>query len=210
MKIYEIDDPQNLKPGAKKDIGSTKKFFGLMRNSVPVKELTALVVKNCSESITAMRETRTLLYRGLRGHGYPDAFKGAPRNNRVPTSMSRYANSVEFDNALLKAGAKAIRSNSIFCTSSNAFASNYATNGGIYIIFPVNGFNFTWSPTTKDSIEWFQDLEPNYDAIVRDNYTTKDFIAALNSKHEIMISSEYYAFKYSKYGKFFLGLLDEN
>lgn len=54
---------------------------------------------------------------------------------------------VLYDHALTKMGIKALRSNSIFTSSDVDQASSY---GSTYIIFPVDGAEYSWTKNAKD------------------------------------------------------------
>ncbi len=111
--------------------------------------------------------------------------------------------------ALKKAGFKAIRSNSIFCSSST---DNLHYFGLPYLIFPIDPFNYTWSPyvsdinldtTSPDSqaakflnilMTKGKYLESDFDIFVeRCNYQNTNFVDAIKSGNETMIHGSYLA-----------------
>jgi len=114
------------------------------------KGIANFIIKNCSESLDAFQTAGAPLLRGL--HGVAGlVFVGQSRTDGsrrpvdVPIDIQR-----AFDKKLSAAGFTALRSNSIFCSSSIAVAENY---GVPYVIFPINGFTYAWSSLTED----FQD-----------------------------------------------------
>lgn len=102
-------------------------------------------LSDCSQSIEAMKSAKKFLYRGITNpeHGI---FVGRSRDNRDTRDSSSML-SGKVDEILKAGGLTAIRSNSIFCTSVLSDANFYGTQ---YIIFPKNGFDFTWSPKVSD------------------------------------------------------------
>lgn len=194
MKITEIE------AGNKEELNHTlKSFFGL-------------VGQECSAAVSTYMQTHNVLYRGFRPSSVGDRtlFKGNPRNNRKTMSINSGIQTV-IDDALSKCGFTALRSNSLFCTSDFSDADSY---GKPYIIFPKNGFKFTWSPEIADL---FLDLSRTYHvADVNDlisivgstdpraivdhfKFTNQMFIQAIRSHNEILISGEYYAVSVEDY-----------
>lgn len=97
-----------------------------------------------SQSIEAYKQTNEFLYRGK--YDFDEISIVDPRKDRKPLSSPSQIQMV-IDEKLRAAGFRAIRSNSFFGTSSINFASQF---GHPLIIFPFNGFKFTWSPDIKD------------------------------------------------------------
>jgi cell fate (sporulation/competence/biofilm development) regulator YlbF (YheA/YmcA/DUF963 family) len=106
----------------------------------------------CSEFIPAMQQAGKLLYRGTRDHVHQ--YEGRSREDRQVKDSNQEI-SRKFDETLMALGVKALRSNSIYTTSSYGFASSYGYN--VYMIFPKNGFNFL-STNKRDLIleKWSQ------------------------------------------------------
>lgn len=106
----------------------------------------------CSQFIPHMQRAGKLLFRGTREDA--DQFEGRSREDRQ-TKDSSSEISDKFDEIMSELGVKALRSNSIYTTSSYGFASAYGHN--VYIIFPKNGFNFL-STNKRDLIleRWSQ------------------------------------------------------
>jgi hypothetical protein len=97
------------------------------------------VAKNCSQFLNILHKTNIFLYRGI----YSDKaiiIKKSP-TGRMPTGQTQSAQYI-LDTILQNNGFTALRSNSICCSSTLANISSF---GPPYIIFPHNGFSFTWS-----------------------------------------------------------------
>jgi hypothetical protein len=133
-----------LKPGQK------KKF--VPSNTKEGQTFTTFL-NQCSESIIAMKEAKGFLYRGLNANA--DIFIGRPRENRKAKDTSAPLHR-EMDKLFSAAGFTALRSNSIFCSGDINTADTY---GDLYIIFPINGFSFTWSPIVDDLYQYFQNKD---------------------------------------------------
>jgi hypothetical protein len=152
----------------------------------------ALIEQNCSDALSVMKETGKLLYRGIRRRSaqFP-IFHGRSRENRKTLDSSEKTQ-LTIDFYLGNSGFTALRSNSIFCTSKSSFATNYGT---VYLIFPFNGFDFTWSEVIDDLVFSKLGTVGGDDPNLVSNYKFKktDFAGALKSGHEIYIHGEYYA-----------------
>jgi hypothetical protein len=161
----------------------------------------------CSDALSAMQTTKEFLYRGVQT-GEINQFKGKSRESRKPL-MTTGNQQEEIDNILRNHGFEALRSNSIFCSSTMSQVQNY---GRVYMIFPVNGFDFTWSPKYNDlfavsDLNQYATGEKLMNIIAGGDYRMNNFTAALGSGNEIMIKGEYYAFRNQKYVVDFAKLL---
>lgn len=107
----------------------------------------AYIEANCGEYLKAVRETGKVLYRGQHESKSP-IFVGYPREDRRPKDSDGEAQKL-YDKYLTIMGFKALRSNSIFTSSSEKQAGDY---GEIYAIFPKDGFSFTWSTKESDLV----------------------------------------------------------
>lgn len=206
MRIYEIA------PGEKQEIDDN------------IERYLQLVSSECTQALSAMKQAQKFLYRGY-ANQQALAFKGQSRNDRRPLS-SEPSVAEKFDEMFDYAGIAAKRSNSIFCTSKfddAGFYTNYkpGTLGGprkannIYMIFPIDGFQFSWASKTPDL---FGDWSPysdtpelmayNFDKII-DKFGISDqmFPAAIKSGNEVLISGQYYAFNDTRFRTSFLNLL---
>lgn len=199
MRIYEID------------AGTRTSIDGFT-------EALHLIQANCKQALSAMTSANRFLYRGTRG-APSEVFHGASRQDRNPSSSTKEFQE-NIDSALSMAGFKALRSNSIFCSGDIMEAVGYGGNKNLYMIFPIDGFQYTWSPKIRDLFVdeynlWGDDpgafdkrttfyREPNApdelkkEFLQRVGYKNTDLDAAIVSGREIMISGEYYAV-YAKY-----------
>ncbi len=116
-----------------------------------------LIKKYCSDYYSILRHNPPL-YRSLSVmSGIPDIFIANSREDRVPKDTAlMYQEAI--DKKLKEAGFNALRGNSIFCISDvgGAYFSKK------YIIFPINGFNYTWCPTA-DLTEKYELTYGNWD-----------------------------------------------
>ena len=103
--------------------------------------------KNCSDFLKVAKQTKKLLYRGQDDASLP-IFVGYPRADREPKDSNKAAQALA-DKYLTMMGFKALRSNSLFCTSNFGQADGY---GNVYAIFPKNGFHYTWSTEHDDLV----------------------------------------------------------
>lgn len=134
MKLNELITHDKLNHGEEKWMLSTKE-----------KDLINFMRDNCSDIIDLYKRIKHYMYHGIRN---PDSniLLGKSRVDRRPMDTPIEMQEM-FDDKLKRAGFKALRSNSIFCTGSSDFAGNY---GDTFVIFPVNGFSYTWSPAVRD------------------------------------------------------------
>jgi len=162
-----------------------------------------VVRSQCSAYLSIRKTTRLRLFRGLNYH--LDAFKGRPYDNRRPMHSSRKQQN-ELDRLLQAAGFDALRSNSTFVTTQERDIELY---GGVYEIFPVNGFKFTWSTVFRDlTLDVFDNKKKlkSYNKLIQDpkisidekiksfGFTSENFEQAMRSGNEIYLRGEYYAF----------------
>ena len=104
----------------------------------------SLIEKECSKFLVEVKKANKFLYRGM-DNDHPVVY-GRSHEKRDPKDTSERTQK-EIDKILSDAGFKALRSNSIFTTGDYGRAGGY---GDVYIIFPRNGYNFTWSTKHKD------------------------------------------------------------
>lgn len=122
------------------------------------------IVPNCSQILKAYTKTvipgqtkkgfipqERLLYRGMsRQENW--LFKGHSPSLRVPKDTAKLVHA-QINRILAANGFEARRDNSLFTTTDYSFAAGYGQT--VFIIFPVNGFHFTWSKAYKD---WYNSL----------------------------------------------------
>jgi len=107
-----------------------------LRTDNGMTRMFAILDRECSEFLAYVTSVRKILYRGI--HNDQSVFEGRSRLDRKPKDSFNLM-SARFDQALINNGFPARRSNSIFTTTSQNFASNYGSQ--VYCIFPKNGFH---------------------------------------------------------------------
>lgn len=133
-----------------------KDKFKSEKNNLPTKfyNLMQGIAKNCTQIVQAYTELNPdfkagkakVFYRGIKSS--EDAVYGKPFDERrVMTSSSELSNI--FNNRMKEAGFEARRDNSSFVSADKNQASGY---GKLYVMFPKDGFSFSWSRNTKDLI----------------------------------------------------------
>lgn len=157
---------------------------------------------SCKEIITFYKANPgKFLYRGsIKGTDYvsnaTQGFAKSPPENRDPmnTNMRVHRIAIKY---MTELGFAAHRGNSVFVTSSERESRRY---GPPYIIFPKDGFQFTWSQRYRD----FYHSEPGEDSPVYKSakafqeffkFTRSNLLGAINEQHEIMIAGPYYRIK---------------
>ncbi len=125
-------------------------------NGRPVKmdNLFKALAKNCKEIIKVYKELNRndfskgrFLYRGIRSSD--DALYGKPFDARKPKDSNRDLHEL-VNGTINNLGLPANRENSMFVTGDRSQASGYGNS--LYIMFPIDGFTFTWSQTVKDLV----------------------------------------------------------
>ncbi len=176
-------------------------------------ELSKIVKENCSEYLSEAQGSFPLCH-GSEYH-QEDMFIEVTLSNRRPkNTLLKYHYALEqiFDHA----GFEARRSNSLFCFGNPSEAAFY---GDVYVIFPYNGFSFSWCSKAGDLTATFnldvntigrsnwmensfkQDLLGNY--LSPDEFCEKwgfedtNLVRAANSKHEVLIHGKFLAVKLS-------------
>lgn len=101
----------------------------------------------CSEFISEMKKTQSFLYRGVDYSidAQPIFIANSPKD-RKPTGQTQREQYI-LDMMLALEGFEALRSNSVSCSS---VLSEIMRFGRPYMIFPINGFAFTWSEIIND------------------------------------------------------------
>ena len=97
-----------------------------------------LIKPNCKQILQANLLASRLLYRGFNSN--EPVIRGRSHDRRTPLDSSSVTTQ-EFDRRLAALGFKALRSNSVFCTGNVERAKEF---GKPYIIFPIDGFDFTY------------------------------------------------------------------
>lgn len=127
-----------------------------MVNDRPIKmdNLFKALAKNCKEIIKVYKELNRnnfsrekFLYRGIK-RSTDDALYGKPFTARKPKDSNVELHDLVND-TINTLGFDANRENAMFVSGDRSQASGY---GNLYIMFPVDGFTFTWSKNVKDLI----------------------------------------------------------
>lgn len=125
-------------------------------NDRPVKmdNLFKALAKNCKEIIKVYKELNRndfergkFLYRGIKSSD--DALYGKPFESRKPKDSNRDLHEL-VNGTINSLGLAANRENAMFVTGDRSQASGYGNS--LYIMFPIDGFKFTWSKTVKDLV----------------------------------------------------------
>lgn len=125
-------------------------------NAVPSKsdfKYFSLIEDVCSDFIKDMKKAGGFLYRGMSSGG--DVVYGKSHENRKTKDTKSDVQKL-FDEYLKITGFKALRSNSIFVSPRYNQAERYGSE--VYIIFPRNGYSFTWSEEESDWIPSMSEL----------------------------------------------------
>ena len=170
---------------------------------------------HCSDAVAAYRITSRILYRGIKS--FDKIIKGKSLSYREPVDTEPITQEL-VDKMLSGAGFKALRSNSIFCTPEVWDTKYY---GEPYILFPENGFEYTWSRKIRD---FYSDIDDNlpkakemngdFNILTPEEFVSKygftmfGFNTALSLENEILIHGKYVAVKLGWVGKDVLRKLD--
>jgi hypothetical protein len=148
-KLNRKRDEADSKAKALKEIPNAKdlKYFSLIEDV-------------CSDFIKEAKACDKFLFRGMSIGA--DVIYGKPHTNRMTKDTGADTQKL-FDKFLTLTGFKALRSNSIFVTPRFSHARNYGEK--TYVIFPRNGFNFTWSASNSDWIPKMSELMPKIDGV---------------------------------------------
>ncbi len=165
------------------------------------------IIIECRDFCRDMQETHTFLYRGIENLA-KSYFTGDSPINRNPRGQSQ-DQQWALDKILSLNGFRALRNNSISCTPDVRKAKRWGVGKyETYIIFPHNGFDFTWSQYINDigseyrivdQLEIFNDSPKELkDKIAHDfvnewKFRSSDMDSALISGHEIAIHGKYTA-----------------
>ena len=132
-----------------------KEYENSTVNDRPVKmdNLFKALAKHCKEIIKVYKELNRnnfdrerFLFRGIKSSD--DAVYGKPFEARKPKDSNRDLHDL-VNGTINNLGFEANRENAMFVSGDRGQASNY---GSLYIMFPMDGFKFTWSKTVKDLV----------------------------------------------------------
>ena len=164
----------------------------------------AYIREHCSDILNVYQRLGAVLYRGI---SYYVGTSWAVEESRVDRSPKDTAPRIQklVDQKLEGAGFKALRSNSTFTNPMPTAVLEYGTS---YVIYPENGFDFTWSPVITDFWAEIIDIPVRYSHLERclEELTPAEFVneynflhgsldSAINSKNEILIRGKYVLIK---------------
>ena len=163
-------------------------------NEVFVPDVLPIIRSKCSDIIEIYKHTKKCLWRGINSE--KRFIKGNPPQNRRPMSMDANTSSI-LDDCLIDAGFTALRQNSIFCCGDINNSGNY---GVLFIVFPYNGFDFTygnthdifWDFTTNITDKEIVNLSPEQ-IIKRFGFRNVNLAKGLRDEVEIYIHGPYIA-----------------
>lgn len=158
-------------------------------------DVIKFVKEHCSDFLKDAKQAGEFLYHGDSTKS-ENIFLAKTKEGRR-TLNTRSDLQVNFDDAARRQGFTALRSNSLFCVSDKIFAGTY---GKVYMVFPLNGFSYTWSPKISDFYNKFygiynRPVNVDWDKFIVDNsYTNTDMVTALKSiEKEILINGQFVA-----------------
>jgi len=152
------------------------------------------------------------MYRGIRAkESKSPIFISSSPKNRKPKDTPGNIHNILDELFLQRFGWRA-RSDALFCSGDMSQAGFY---GATYEIYPANGFKFVWSERIRDLYNEYdmfkyssgiykghdrpfsvEDIEEHFIQAIK-TYRNDDLGAALYSGHEIMVSCDKYAAKFS-------------
>ena len=169
---------------------------------------------HCSDIIDVYTQTQKVMYSGMK-NVKPNVYIEKTPSNRIPRDAP-INNQIAVDGKLKSAGFTALRNNSIFCSSKKTDAQHYTkANPSPHVIFPLNGFSFTYSSVFEDLFlnvfaPWkvknkimtnrteqifnatLEELSPS-EFVERWGFHKENISGAIASKKEIYIHGEYIA-----------------
>lgn len=200
-----------------------------------IEEVIDNIQYNCSDAIDAYKRSKRVLWRGVRRnknapfYKFGQLLKSHSPEKRKSISVNQTSETFKIINDALKTlNFEARRDNIICCSSDWVHASHYTsnsalfTNGQLYMIFPINGFNFIWSDKFKDfggvttnklDLVKMENIDDAQKIISNCGFRKDNFVAALKSGNEIGINGEYIAIGekyYKRYKKYFKEILGFN
>lgn len=155
-EMDQLQNKLNLEINKVQDAYERAYQQSMTENNRPVKmdNLFKALAKNCKEIIKVYKELNRnnferdkFLFRGIKASD--DALYGRPFDARKPKDSNRDLHEL-VNGAINNLGYTANRENAMFVTGDRSQASGYGNS--LYIMFPVDGFTFTWSQTVKDLV----------------------------------------------------------
>lgn len=179
-------------------------------SKVELQSILASIARGCKQFVGAMQQTNCLLYRGM-DYLFPNPWAAEfSKPDRYPSGQSS-GQQKTLDDIFKMGGFSSLRRNSISCTPNIMHASGF---GVPYMIFPQDGFSFTWSKMCSDIggdtilgkdinnliatilnlPEANKDVAPYYAEFLKTwRFSNTDLPAALESGNEISINGHYLA-----------------
>ena len=182
MRLYEIDNT---------------------KTSIPSK-IYKLIQRNCTTTLNACEETGRLLFRGSTKHEALYYAGDSPKDRHPRDTMKDMQEGI--DAFLQHLGFKALRNNSTFVSSNLSIAKNYSVPktsnidspmGNIYIVFPIDPFDFTWSERTTDL--YGLTLNPSTFFVRQSNYQKDP--SQMFSKENLFKFQDFFQFRNDKLTK---------
>jgi len=175
MRIYEIN------PGEKRQIEISK-----FDNEQHFEKIwSKLIVPNCSEILKIYQQSHRILYRGTKSET-KNIYRSSSRIERRPKDSNNELSNL-FDQMLAANGMTALRSNSFFATSDKRHAASF---GKVFFIFPINGFNYTFTNRADIVLESFLDFIKHSDS----DLINKIWIDAMRKKFSQEVSNNLTAY----------------
>ncbi len=143
-------------------------YYNKKKISSDTNKIIKYIQTYCSDFLPIYKKFGPL-FRGMQGSENVATVWSSPVG-RQPKDTDRLFQKA-IDKKLKEAGFTALRSNSAFCTSSHRFASQF---NDTHIIFPKNGFTYTWCPT--------DDLTEKYQLLNNWNNCKYQYIEFLKTK----------------------------
>ena len=148
MRYHELFEDRETNNGFRTDM-----------SNMSIDQLWMGLEHECSDALSIAKSTGRFFYRGTVDDMFL-IYKGRIRDNRMPTNTPREVQQ-RINDWMQHNGFRALRTNSLFVTTDLDQAKSYGTP---FIIFPKNGFAFTWFQNSKDL----------YHSMVRDTAITGD------------------------------------
>ena len=184
---------------------TSEKYLEELAHAIP------FIKQKCSKFLPIFHNVG-FIYRGFsKNDANHPVFYGYPRQDRLPLDSDKEWQKI-FDDFSEHYGAKALRGNSIFCTSLKLRSQSYGLS---YIILPTNDARYTFSRKEEDLIlsseapkqiiQFFENIdEEGYDYKSWDKYgmefiklfgleMDEDMAWAIENNHEIWIKGHYIA-----------------
>lgn len=164
------------------------KYIELVENlnatRVPfTKSLVTRIKKECSQIIEIYDKAQHTLLRGTEFNW--KAFHASIRTDRKPITKDLISLQDAIHDAFIQLGSPTTRQNCLFTTSYRGLAAHYGT---LYIIYPKNGFKYTWINKTPGDFNFFTITK------VLDNLTSNDADSLWQSNKNQWIKDNYNLF----------------